>query len=172
MLKMLGTVLVIGACTALGLSARQQLARRVRNLTQLVQAFDLLLAEIGTNSTPLPQLMEQMSHEDLGEIRCFFAVLCRRMAQNRDLSFPYHWQSTARDLAEDLGLAPPETDLLRQTASYLGRYQTAQQIAGLTHTRTQLQGVLGKAQAALDGKGTLYRTCGVAVGIVVVLLML
>lgn len=172
MLRMLGVVLVIGSCTALGLSARQRLAHRVRTLTQLIQAFDFILAELKENQTPLPQLISMLAQEDLGEAKRFFRVLQTRMQRNPELSFPYHWQTAARDLAVDLGLEADEIEILRRAASYLGRYQVEQQAAGLAHTREQLHGICRQACQSLQTKGNIYRTCGIAAGVVVVLIML
>ena len=172
MLRMLGMVLVVGASTTLGLSARQRLSHRVRSLTQFIQAFDLLIAEMQSNQTPLPQLISMLTQEDIGESTRFFKILQKRMQTNADLSFSYHWQTTARDLAEDLGLESGEVEALRQAASYLGRYQAEQQLTGLMHTREQLVGICRQARQMLETKGNLYRTCGIAVGVVVVLMML
>lgn len=172
MLQMLGIVLVIGSCTALGLSARQRLVRRVRALTQFLRAFDLILTEMRANQTPLPQLIDRLCGEELGEVRRFFVSLQKRMQRQSEFSFSHHWQAAARDLAEPLGLGREEVEALRHAALYLGRYQAEQQIDGLQYTRAQLEGICKEARQALQTKGNLYRTCGIAAGVALVLMML
>ena len=172
MLRMLGVVLVIGACTALGLAARQRLAKRVGAITRLIHAFDFLIAEMQANQTPLPALVSMLSQQEPDGASVFFRRLQSRMEKNDGLSFCYHWQRTARDTAAELGLEAAETEVLRQASAYLGRYQAEQQLAGLLHTRKDLDAICRQASRALDTKGSIYRTCGIAVGVVVVLLML
>ena len=77
-----------------------------------------------------------------------------------------------RDLRSELGLEETDAQALRQCAGYLGRYQTEQQLAGLQHTRTELERARENACAALGSRGRFYRTCGLAAGIVTVLVLL
>lgn len=172
MLRLLGTVLVIGACSALGFSAKQRLARRVRVLDQMIQALDWMAAELGERQTPLPEIIAQLKEEGGTDSRRFFAEVFRRIRQENGLSFSYRWQTTARDIAPELGLEEEETAVLRDAAAYLGRYQTEQQLFGLRQTRARLETIRVQACHELQTKGGVYRTCGIAAGIVTVLMML
>ena len=72
MLRLLGTILVIGACGALGFSARQRLARRASVLNQLIQALDVMAAELSERQTPLPDIIAQLQEEGGEESRRVF----------------------------------------------------------------------------------------------------
>ena len=171
MLRLLGTILVIGACGALGFSARQRLARRASVLNQLIQALDVMAAELSERQTPLPDIIAQLQEEGGEESRRFFSEIHRRIHQEDGLSFSYRWQTTARDMAPELGLEEDETSILRDAAVYLGRYQTEQQLFGLQQTRARLESIRVQACNELETKGSIYRTCGSAAGIVPVLMM-
>lgn len=172
MLKLLGVVLIIGASTALGFSARQRLARRVSVLSQFIQALDIMASEVSERQTPLPDIIRQLSAEGGEDSRHFFQELHHRIARGDGLSFSYRWQTTARDLADELGLESDETDILRDAAIYLGRYHAEQQLFGLQQTRARLEAVRQQAGEALKTKGSVYRACGIAAGVVTVLVML
>ena len=172
MLKLLGIVLIVGASTALGFSARQQLARRVSVLTQMIRALDIMAAEVESRQTPLPEIILQLTTEGGEDSRQFFTELYARLSSGDGLSFSYRWQTTARDLAEELGMETEETDILRDAAAYLGRYQTEQQLFGLQQTRMRLETVCKQAGEVLQTKGSVYRACGIAAGVVTVLIML
>ena len=172
MLRLLGTVLVIGACSALGFSARQRLVQRVRALGQMIQARDQMPADLGERQTPLPEIIAQLKEEGGADSRRSFAEVSRRLRQEDGLSFAYRWQTTARDLAPELGLEAEETSVLRDAAAYLGRYQAEQQLFGLRQTRARLESIRVQACNELRAKGSVYRTCGIAAGIVTVLMML
>lgn len=172
MLKLLGVVLIIGASTALGFSARQRLVRRVAVLTQLIRALDMMAAEVSERQTPLPEIIRLLTMEGGEDSRRFFREMHERIARGDGLSFSYRWQTTARDLAEELGLESDETDILRDAAAYLGRYQAEQQVFGLQQTRARLEAVRIQAGEMLKTKGSVYRACGIAAGVVTVLVML
>jgi stage III sporulation protein AB len=172
MLRLLGTVLVIGACSALGFSARQHMAHRVIILEQFIQMLDMISAELDNHQTPLPDIIHQLAEESGTELRRLFSEMNRRLACKDGLSFAYRWQTTIRDMAPELGLESEEITILRDVAAYLGRYQAEQQIFGLQQTRARLESVKANALHTLQTKGSVYRTCGIAGGIVAVLMML
>lgn len=172
MLRLIGSVLVIGASTALGLSARQRIIRRANVLAQLIQAIDFIAAELSERQTPLPEIIRGLTREGGVDSRCFFTEMDRRIRQEDGLSFSYRWQTTARDMAEELGLENDEIAVLRDAALYLGRYQTEQQLFGLQQTRARLEAIRVHVCDELKTKGSIYRTCGIAAGIVTVLMML
>lgn len=172
MLKLLGVVLIIGASTALGFSAKQRLARRVSVLTQFIQVLDVMAAEVAERQTPLPDIIYQLTTEGGEDSKRFFTELHQRITQEDGLSFSYRWQTTARDLADELGLENDEVQILRDAATYLGRYQADQQIFGFRDTRARLEAVRLHASELLKTKGSVYRACGIAAGVVTVLVML
>lgn len=172
MLRLLGTILVIGACSALGFSAKQRLVRRERALDQMIQALDWMAAELGERQTPLPEMIEQLKEEGGADSRRFFKEMFRRIQEENGLSFSYRWQTTARDIAPELGLEEEETAILRDAAAYLGRYQAEQQLFGLRQTRARLEAIRVRVCNELRTKGSIYRICGIAAGIVTVLMML
>lgn len=172
MLRLIGTILVVGASAALGISARQRLVQRVRVLEQLIESLHRIAAELDERQTPLPELIGWLAQEGGPDSRKFFAEMQRRIRTEDGLSFPYRWQTTARDMAPELGLADEETAVLRNAAAYLGRYQAEQQLFGLRHTSARLEAIHAQAVRELQAKGSVYRACGIAAGVVAVLMML
>lgn len=138
----------------------------------MIQALDVMAAELKERQTPLPEMIHSLAEEGGADSRRFFAELERRISQQDGLSFSYRWQTTARDMADDLGLELDEISILRDAAVYLGRYQAEQQLFGLQQTRARLEAIRVQAHHELKTKGSIYRTCGIAAGIVTTLMML
>lgn len=172
MLKLLGAVLIVGSCGSLGLAARQKLSIRITAITALMDALDFIAAELSYQQTPLPEIVTQLATDHRRIVSRLFQEMKSRMEQGAGMSLTYHWQTSIRDMRVDLGLELEEAEILRDAANYLGRYQAQQQLAGLTHTRQRLETVRAQACEALRSKGNVYRTCGIAVGIMAVLIML
>ncbi len=170
MLQILGAILVIFSSTALGIAGKQRLVKRTKILGEWICAIDFITAEIEQNHTPIPDILNMLSKQD-NLLKPVFTEMIKRINMQHELSFSYHWHTTIRDLAFSLNMEYDEIETLRNTASYLGRYQAEMQISGLLHTRSKLVSIQTSAVQALQNKGNVYRMCGIAAGIITVLMI-
>lgn len=172
MLKALGALLIIGACTTLGLAAHAKLRRQIASLSAILNAITFLRAEIEGPRTPLPELIDTLAHSKNPDTRLLFREMRRRMEQMPGMSLGYHWSSTVRDLADDLCLSDEATAILRDASSFLGRYDAGQQLQCLNYTAERLEGYRQRACQEYQKHGNIYRTCGIAAGIFLVLMLI
>ena len=172
MLKMMGAVMVFGACAALGLSARQNLRRRVAAADAMLLALSLIGSEISCRRAPLPEIIGELAENENPTIRLVFSGLRRRLREQNGLSLSYLWRANLRDNRTEIGLSAVECDILCEAANYLGRYGAAEQTAGLEQVRRRLSAAREAAAEELQNKGNLYRTCGIALGILVILVLI
>ncbi len=171
MLKLMGAVLVFGACSALGLSARQELRKRVSAADSMLLALSLISSEISCRRAPLPEIIQELAHNDDPVIQCVFKGLERRMGEKNGLSLGYLWSANLREMREDAGIGAAECGILCGAANYLGRYDADEQLAGLMHVSRRLSASRDAAANELRSKGNLYRTCGIAAGLLVILVL-
>ena len=129
MLKLIGSVMVFGSCAALGLSARQNLRRRVAAADAMLLALGLIRSEISGRRTPMPEIVGLLTENEQPIIRKVFRTLQRRLREQNGLSLGYLWRSTLRDCRAQVGLGTQECDILCDAANYLGRYD-ADELAG------------------------------------------
>ena len=172
MLKMMGAVMVFGACAALGLSARQNLRRRVAAADAMLLALSLIGSEISCRRAPLPEIIGELAENENPTIRLVFSGLRRRLREQNGLSLSYLWRANLRDNRAEIGLSTVECDILCEAANYLGRYDAAEQTAGLEQVRRRLSGAREPAAEGLQNKGNLNRTWGMPLGILVVLVLI
>ena len=151
MLKLIGSVMVFGSCAALGLSARQNLRRRVAAADAMLLALGLIRSEISGRRTPMPEIV---------------------LREQNGLSLGYLWRSTLRDCRAQVGLGTQECDILCDAANYLGRYDADEQLTGLSQVERRLAASREAAQEDLANRGNLYRTCGIALGLLVILVLI
>ena len=88
------------------------------------------------------------------------------------MSLGYHWSSAVRDLADELNLGQDAAAILRDASAFLGRYDAGQQLQCLSYTAARLEACRREACAAYKRHGNVYRTCGIAAGIFVVLILI
>ena len=172
MLKLIGSVMVFGSCAALGLSARQNLRRRVAAADAMLLALGLIRSEISGRRTPMPEIVALLADNEQPAVRQTFRALQRRLREQNGLSLGYLWRSTLRDCRTQIGLGTPECDILCEAANYLGRYDAGEQLAGLTQVEQRLAAARETAREELDNRGNLYRTCGIALGLLVILVLI
>lgn len=172
MLKMIGAVMIFGSCAAMGLAARQSLRRRVAAADAMLISLSLIGSEISCRRAPLPEIIDELAENDNSVIRCVFGGLRRCMREQTGVSFGYLWRMNLRDKREESGLGKTECDILCEAASYLGRYDAAEQTAGLALISRRLTAARDQAAVELQNKGSLYRTCGIAMGILVILVLI
>ncbi len=172
MLKLMGVVLVLGACSALGISARQELRRRVAAADSMLLALSLISSEVSCRRTPIPEIINELSKNDDENIKYVFSSLAHRLREQNGLSLGYLWSANLRDAGARIGLGKPECGILCSAANYLGRYDADEQAAGLEHVSRLLSASREAAQQELMSKGNLYRTCGIAAGLLVILVLI
>ena len=69
MLKLIGSVMVFGSCAALGLSARQNLRRRVAAADAMLLALGLIRSEISGRRTPMPEIIGLLAENEQPIVR-------------------------------------------------------------------------------------------------------
>ena len=173
MLKLIGSVMVFGSCAALGLSARQNLRRRVAAADAMLLALGLIRSEISGRRTPMPEIVGLLTENEQPIVRKVFRTLQRRMREQNGLSLGYLWRSTLRDCRAQVGLGTQECDILCDaTKASRGRYDADEQLTGLSQVERRLAASREAAQEDLANRGNLYRTCGIALGLLVILVLI
>ena len=171
-MKLIGSVMVFGSCAALGLSARQNLRRRVAAADAMLLALELICSEISGRRTPMPEIIALLSENEQPAVRQIFRTLQRRLREQNGLSLGYLWCSTLRDCRAQIGLGAQECDILCEAANYLGRYDADEQLAGIRQVERRLTASREAAQEDFANRGSLYRTCGIALGLLVILVLI
>ena len=176
MLKLIGSVMVFGSCAALGLSARQNLRRRVAAADAMLLALGLI-REKRPSGRRFRACRRYGGHSWSGwtgrrTSRNYAFVRDSRLREQNGLSLGYLWRSTLRDCRAQVGLGTQECDILCDAANYLGRYDADEQLTGLTQVERRLAASREAAQEDLANRGNLYRTCGIALGLLVILVLI
>ena len=113
----------------------------------------------------MPEIVGLLTENEQPIVRKVFRTLQRRLREQNGLSLGYLWRSTLRDCRAQVGLGTQECDILCDAANYLGRYDADEQLTGLAASREA-------AQEDLANRGNLYRTCGIALGLLVILVLI
>lgn len=172
MLKLLGVMLVLGASAMVGISASQVLMKRRRALDAMISTIDFISSEIECRRTPIPTLIDTLAQTTHALSAQIFRVMQQKMSCADGLSLTYKWCRAFIECRESVGMDMEETQLLCDVSSFLGKYDAEEQIKSLDYTRKQLCELRIAAEQDVKSRGKLYRTYGLAVGAVMVLVLL
>jgi stage III sporulation protein AB len=171
MLKMIGAILIFGSSAAMGLAGKQRLQRRLRGLRSLLTLLALMESEIAQWDRPLPDLIYRLSLEEGEAAKALFLPLHQSMLSER-AAFPVLWRKSVREAGDRLALEAGDIQALLDMAGYLGRYDAQTQRQQLQESRERLGQAYAIAQTEYQNKGNLYRTCGMALGALTILVLL
>ena len=172
MLKLLGSILVIGASAALGLAVRQQTAIRVRALDEWINCIDLLTMEVATQGTPLQESFLTLARSGNRLTAVFFQRMAEQISALPEYDFRSVWRKNIKANAEEWAFGRNELEVLSSIADYIGQYSGEAQNKSLQSALMRLRSCRDEAAVELRSKSSLYRTCGTAVGILLVLILI
>lgn len=170
MMRMLGAVLVIAGCGALGLAGVARLDGRVRDLGGLAAGLDALQRELGWRLAPLPQALDTAAKAARGTAADFFSRCARGSREPDGQPFQQIWNTALS--AAPLRLTAEDRVLLERLGPVLGRYDGDSQRLALEDTAAGLRSLQGDAADDRRRLGRVYGVLGMAAGLFVAILLI
>lgn len=170
MIRLMGAILLVAGCGAVGLCAVGRLDGRVRDLRELMGGLETLQRELGWRLSPLPKAMEMAARETHGRTAQFFELCTQGMEHLNGVPFQNVWQNGLEQCS--LRLEQEDRVILEQLGSVLGRYDADTQRQALENALTQLERQQTKAAEDRQRLGRVYGVLGMTVGLFVVILLI
>ncbi|MCC8181430.1 MAG: stage III sporulation protein AB [Clostridiales bacterium] len=168
MLRLIGGLLITGACLWTGWSRRRWYRQRRRTLSQLCHGLARMEAELSGHETDTRQLLELLA-AGTGQM----AALCRRCRERLEhldeRPFSALWREAAA--ATRLPLREEELALLGRAGDILGRYGGQVQAMLLSHLRQEMEGCLEEAREEERRQGKAVLLLGLTAGATLALLL-
>ncbi len=169
--KIIGSVIITAATTAVGISSAEQLKNRVRSFSSIIAGLDIMRSEICTRLTPLPELLELLVRETGEPAKTFFMACLVKQKKMRGRPFSDAWRSALLE-SEELDLREAEMQPLLELGSALGRYDTERQAEAIASTRKRMETFLAKAESERDREGKTRTMLGIAAGAAIVIMLI
>ena len=161
MLKLAGMVIIILGSAALGMYQAGMYMNRLNNLHEVKKAFLYIQGEIRYMSTPLPELLEEVAGKIKGPFRRFFSEVAAELSRKNAGMVREIWKECYRkEITRDVLEKDAEEEFLEMGG----------QLGG-TDCRTQEKFIIEKRQKEKTNKLRLYYVCGVAGGVLMVIIL-
>lgn len=164
-----GCVVVGGFMYGLGLARSMQ--ARVREISDLIGALQVLETEIAFAHAPLPEACDTVAHAMRGTVRRLFRLMTRRFSAAHDLRVADIWREVISMWAEHAHLQAEELNVLLALGTTLGRSGTDEQVRTLRYTADRLMHIRQRLEGDLEKQSRLRLYLGVAGGVVLAILL-
>ena len=166
MLKLMGAIMIVGACSLMGISINRRLCDRIKILQELLSILQEIKAEIVFRAAPIPAILRNFADKPSNFTAQYFKSICENLQM-------FGLQSAAELSLHELRKLPlTETDLheLQKVFRSIGRYDTPTQVEAISRTISSLEYQLTDARLQQSQKGRLYQAVGVSCGIALALI--
>jgi stage III sporulation protein AB len=171
MLKLLGAMMILLSATLFGFYQAQQFARRPKQIGDMIRALQRLETEIVYGSTPLPEALMQVARSCPRPVQAIFSHAAGELTKAEGRSVQQIWRQAVLSVWKLTSMKPAEQEIVSQFGSTLGTSDGADQVKHLRLAVLQLQGELETAQEERKRYESMWRSLGLLLGALIVILM-
>ena len=171
MSRLLGCVLILGACLWAGLDRVRLYRRRLRLSRETAVCLRQMEAELTERLTPLPELLQRLGESGPPLAGALFAALARGTAELERASFGALWQE-ALSAFQDPGLTPELRGDLEELGWQLGRYSAQVQGQAVHACRERAEALAREQGRELEKRTRLSLGLSLCAGAGAVILLL
>jgi stage III sporulation protein AB len=171
MLKFTGAVLILATAALFGFMQAQHFARRPKQIRQMIGALQRMETEIVYALTPLPEAMLSLSKQLQAPLSALFRLTSERLKAADGVSTREIWQQTVREVWRGSSMKKPEQEIVLQLGSILGLTDRADQIKHIRLAVSQLQTEEQESREEQKRYEKMWKSLGVLIGALIVILM-
>lgn len=171
MLKLLGAMMILLAGTLLGFYQASQLAKRPRQIADLIRMLQRLETEILYGFTPLPEALRSTGQSCVTAVGALFVRMGAELQQTAGRSVQQLWGETLAAGWRELSLGRGEREILQQLGATLGLTDRDDQVKHLRLAVNQLHGEEELAKDEQKRYERMWKSLGLLMGALVVILM-
>ncbi|SDD43870.1 stage III sporulation protein AB [Paenibacillus sp. UNCCL117] len=171
MIKLLGAGMILLAGTLLGMYQASQLAKRPRQIGDVIRLLQRLETEIVYGFTPLPAALRTTGQSSSTEAGALFVRTGEQLASSGGRPVQLIWQETVTSLWKDLSMKQGEKEVLLQFGATLGLTDRDDQVK---HVRLAINQLQSEEEGARDEQRRyerMWKSLGLLVGALIVVLM-
>ena len=170
LIKVLGSILIIGAAALFGIAQRSRFAHKEEILSDLVSSLEIMHSEISSVCASTNEMLDRICNVTCGEVFNFFNT-CRVLHQKHaELPFELIWTRAVKE--NSFELSAQEIQTLLELGNSIGRYGSDETVRAIELAKRRLEGYLKSATAARGKLGKLYGNLSIISGIALVIILI
>lgn len=166
MQKIIGSIIVIAVCTALGFEKSNDSQMHLNALEELKKVFTLLKSEVQYTKAPFAEVFLKISRKVDGVYQVWLSQLSKNLEKHEKGSLQEIWKVSIYENLKESRLKQEELEELCRVGNGLGYLET------LELYLNQLDFSIEKTREELKNKKKLYQSMGIMCGIFLVIVLL
>ncbi|WP_282935749.1 stage III sporulation protein SpoIIIAB [Paenibacillus sp. RC67] len=171
MLKLLGAMMILLSATLFGFYQAQQYSRRPKQIGDVIRALQRLETEIVYGHTPLQEALMKVAKSCPQPVNAIFRHTAEELSQAGGRSTQQIWQQSLQEHWKHTSMKAGEQDIVRQFGFTLGLSDSTDQVKHLRLAIQQLQGDLDRSEEERKRYESMWRSLGLLMGALIVILM-
>lgn len=170
LIRVCGGAAVVLSCLFLGLSKAYALQLQNRCLSAMISALNIAVSEIGSLSSPTPEVLRRLSLSAGAQVGDFFAQVLSKLEQESGEGLDSLWRSAVNDKLQSLSLTQREE--IAGLSQTMGRYDGEEQAAAMRRCIIRLEAELETVSEKASGAMRLYGGLGLCAGLMLTFIMI
>lgn len=166
MQKLIGSIMIILACTAIGFEKSQEMLRHLKELEELKKVMTLIRSEMQYTKVPFAEIFQKISKKTEGIYADWLTELAAELEKRGKGTFQEMWRNTIKEKFQESTLSKKELDELCHIGASLGYLET------IDLYLEQLDYTIQNTKEETTSKKKLYQSMGVMGGVFLVIILL
>ena len=172
MLKIMGALIILGACGYAGLTVASRYRQRPRDLRYLQSALQMLETEISYGATPLPDALERVSQRCEPGVSLLFFRTREMLLTGEGITAWEAWSRALQEFYNSSAINGSDLSVLKALGTTIGISDREDQVKHLRLAREQLKIEAAKAEEDAVKNVKLYNYLGFLGGLTIVLIFI
>lgn len=166
MQKLIGSILVITVCSAMGFQKGRELQQHLNELEGLRKIFALVRSELQYTKAPLAEVLLKISNQTEGIYHNWLTLLAERLTSLQGGTLREVWCDSIERYLEDCQLTSSELEDLREVGKGIGYIETIDLY--LNRLDLSIEGT----REELKSKKKMYQVLGIMSGLFLVIVLM
>lgn len=158
---------IFSLSTGIGILISKMYENSVKELRQFKNILNIIKTKIKFTYEPLAEIFNQISQEKSSKIEEIFENMTYKLAFE---NVKYSWMDAIQEA--DISITQEDKDILKELGKVLGQTDADSQVNEIEVTESFLNMQIEKAEEARKKNQKMYKTLGVVVGLVFVIILI
>ena len=158
---------IFSLSTGIGILISKMYENRVKELRQFKNILNIIKTKIKFTYEPLAEIFNQISQEKSSKIEEIFENMTYKLAFE---NLKYSWMDAIQEA--DISITQEDKDILKELGKVLGQTDADSQVNEIEVTESFLNMQIEKAEEARKKNQKMYKTLGVVVGLVFLIILI
>lgn len=157
---------IFGLSTSIGLMISKRFDNRVIELKEFKNILNIMKTKIKFTYEPLAEIFKQIANKNESNIERIFGQMANQITyyQTRDV-----WENCIQEA--DISINQEDKDILKKLGKLLGQTDVEGQVSEIEVTQNFLNMQIEKAEEEKKKNQKIYKTLGITIGLVFVIIL-